>query len=348
MDGIFVLSKLRKQLSKMLGGNVVELVDVGARGGVVPHWRWISPKLHLTMFEPDPAAASELRNGAASQGLDFSVIESAVWSDRSKHLLKLTRSGGCSSLLEPNRDLLNEFPANERFDILKQFELDTNALDDILKSNISYDFLKIDVQGGSLMVLEGAKKSLDGLFGMEIEAEMIEMYKGEPLFGVIHEHVAAKGFELVDIRPTYWQRRTAQNIPGCRGQAISSDMLYMISPKRFADRMEGLSSSDVLQSLGRLLICCSVYGLEDWMVSYITICKERALIDDNDLIHQIERRCRRGGIFARLPTIPGQMGLCMLLRDIAFQLDRNGGNWVYQDNTLGNMPRMRWTNWMRP
>lgn len=342
------MSKLRKQLSRLLGDNVVELVDVGARGGVLPHWRWISPKLHLTMFEPDPTAAAELRNGATSQGLDFSVIESAVWSGRGKHTLKLTRSGGCSSLMEPNRDLLNEFPVNERFDILEQFELNTNALDDVLKADIRYDFLKIDVQGGSLMVLEGAKNCLDGLFGMEIEAEIKEMYKGEPLFGAIHEYVADKGFELVDIRPTYWQRITAQDIPGCRGQVISSDMLYMISPRGFADRMENLSSSDVLQSLGRLLICCSVYGLEDWMVSYISICRERDLIDNNDLIQKIESRCRKGGILARLPTIPGQMGFCMVLRDIAFQLDRNGKNWVYQDNTLGNMPRTRWTNWMRP
>jgi len=183
---------------------------------------------------------------------------------------------------------------------------------------------------------------------MEIEAEIIEMYKDEPLFGDVHNYITSKNFELVDIRPTYWQRTTAQDVPGCKGQAISSDMLYMISPQSFADRMEGHSNSDVLQSLGRLLICCSVYGLEDWMVSYISICKERDLIDSNDLIRQIENRCRKGGIFAQFPTIPGQMGLCMVLRDIAFQLDRNGKNWVYQDNTLGNMPRTRWTNWMRP
>lgn len=348
VEGTFQLSKLRKQLLKLLRDDVVELVDVGARGGIQAHWRWLAPKLHLTMFEPDPVEAAALRNQVNSQGLNCTILEAAVWNGPGKHSLKIARSGGCSSLLETNRDFIDDFPEAERFDVLERFDMETKAMDQVLAPDIRYDFLKIDIQGGSLMVLEGAEQCLDGLFGLEVEAEFAELYKGEPLFGAVHKFLTDRKFELVDVRPNYWQRTDARDVPGCRGQAVFSDSLYMLSPRAFADRMEGLSRSQVFQYLVRLLVCCSVYGLEDWMVSYISQCRKRALIDDDALINDIERRCRKGGIFGWLPTIPGRMGICMVLMDIAYHVNRNRKSWVYQDNTLGNMPRTRWTRWLRP
>jgi hypothetical protein len=226
--------------------------------------------------------------------------------------------------------------------------LETNAIDDVLQPETAYDFLKIDVQGGSRLVIDGAANCLGMVFGLEVEAEFAELYKGEPLFGAIHKSLTEKQFELVDIRPNYWQRSDARDVPGCRGQAIFADTLYMISPKVFAIRMSGLAEPEVLNNLCRLLACCAIYGLEDWMVSYVSECRRRKLIGDNKLIDDIERRCKRGGIIGRLPEIPGGMGICMVLMDIAYHVNRSRKSWVYQDNTLGNSPRTRWTRWLRP
>ena len=342
-----MLSKLRVRLLEFLGNQVIELVDVGARGGVQPHWQWLNQKLHITMLEPDPSAAAKLRSDNTNDGLKPIIIETAVWNNCETYKLNITRSGGCSSLLEPNRELLSNFPNSERFSVVEKVKIKTNTLDSVLDPKTKYDFLKIDAQGGSLMVLEGSERTLEKLLGLEVEAEFLEMYKGGSLFGEIHDFLSKNKFQLVDFRPTYWQRISGQNIPGCKGQMISSDMLYLVSPENFADRMENLSSNEIHETLGRLIICCSVYGLEDWMVSYMSICFERNLIKKSDLLNQIDQKCKAGGIFSWLPKIPGQMGICMLLRDIAFHIDNNGKNWVYQDNTLGNMARTRWTKWMR-
>jgi FkbM family methyltransferase len=342
------LSKLRKQLLKALGDDTVEYVDVGARWGLAPHWEWLTSNLHWTMFEPDPAEAADLRAQVTSRNLNCSVIQAAIWNGPGKQSFNLTRMGGNSSILEPNREFIDQYPEGERFDIMEKIETDTDNLDNVLDAETGVDFLKIDVQGGSLMVLEGAKGCLEGVLGLEVEAEFVELYRGEPQFGAIHQFLIERQFELVDVRANYWLRTEARDVPGCRGQAVTSDSLYMISPRGLANRMKGLNKSQVLQSLVRLLVCCSVYGLEDWMVSYISACRKRELIGDNALIDDIERRCKKGGILGWLPAIPGRMGICMVLMDIAYHVNRSRKSWVYQDNTLGNMPRTRWTRWMRP
>jgi len=342
------VSKLRKLLLDALGDTTVGFIDIGARGGIPAHWNWLASKLHVTLFEPDSAEAEALRVQATSQGRKCTVVEAAVWNTAGTQSLNLTRSGACSSLLKPNRRFLDEFPDSERFDVLGQFETQSETLDDVIGEDVSCDFLKIDAQGGALMVLEGAGTCLEKAVGLEVEVEFVEMYEGEPLIGAVHTRLTDMGFELVDLRPNYWKRSDAREVPGCKGQAIFCDTLYMISPSKFADKMKGLTHSDVAQSLARLLACCNVYGLDDWMVSYISICRERGLIDGTSGFTEIERRCRKGGLLARLPRIPGAAGIAMVLMDLAFHLGRGNPSWVYQDNSLANMPRTRWTRWMRP
>jgi FkbM family methyltransferase len=99
-----------------------------------------------------------------------------------------------SSLLEPNSELLDRFHNLENLvRVVKKHRLATRRLDDI--SQISgADFLKLDVQGGELDVLNGAGRVLEDVLVVHTEVEFVELYKGQPLFAEIDQKLRKSGF----------------------------------------------------------------------------------------------------------------------------------------------------------
>jgi FkbM family methyltransferase len=101
-----------------------------------------------------------------------------------------------SSLLEPNLELLSKFSGYEElFRVVATREVLTRRLDDIAEA-AGTDFLKLDVQGGELMVLEGAIRMLRDVLVIHTEAEFLPMYRGQPLFSDLDPWLRARGFVL--------------------------------------------------------------------------------------------------------------------------------------------------------
>jgi FkbM family methyltransferase len=101
-----------------------------------------------------------------------------------------------SSLFEPNTALLAKFQNLEELArVQKTYPVQTTRLDDIpeLKGT---DFLKADVQGAELMVLEGAPRLLDDALVVHAEVEFVQLYKDQPLFADVDAHLRSKGFVL--------------------------------------------------------------------------------------------------------------------------------------------------------
>jgi FkbM family methyltransferase len=110
----------------------------------------------VTGFEPQPDALAELQSRAGS-------LETYLpWAvgDGETHTLRQCWAPGMSSLLEPDRRTLerfNEFRDLGRVEALA--EVVTRRLDDISEIE-ALDFLKIDIQGGELMVFEHGQRKL--------------------------------------------------------------------------------------------------------------------------------------------------------------------------------------------
>jgi FkbM family methyltransferase len=101
-----------------------------------------------------------------------------------------------SSLLEPNDDLLAMF--HELRDITRVVgtrRVQTMRLDDVPEAK-GADYLKLDVQGGELMVLQGAVATLRDVLVLHTEIEFLPMYKNQPLFSDIDAYLRCQGLVL--------------------------------------------------------------------------------------------------------------------------------------------------------
>lgn len=70
---------------------------------------------------------------------------------------------------------LNPMSDQERFNVVDSIELPTSTLDLLDLNDI--DFIKLDIQGGELNALKGAKESLEKVIALEVEIEFQLIYK---------------------------------------------------------------------------------------------------------------------------------------------------------------------------
>jgi hypothetical protein len=69
-------------------------------------------------------------------------------------------------------------------------------------------YLKIDVQGTELDVLQGATASLASVRLLEAELSTVTLYEGQPLIGEVIQHVQREGFDLIALERAFRDRET--------------------------------------------------------------------------------------------------------------------------------------------
>ncbi len=213
-----------KALSSLLNKNAINLLDIGAAGGIEPRWKKISRKINYYGFEPDERVRM---TNPKTKFSGYHLSPFAVGDSDGYAILNVTKDEGKSSFFFPNQDFLKRFPHPLRFSISKQIELpikrvDSQDFDDI-------DFIKIDIQGGELSALKGADGILDEVLGVEVEVEFSKIYTDQPLFGSIYDFLAEREFEFVDfVNLCRWERKSQLGL----GQLVFGDALFLKSPEK--------------------------------------------------------------------------------------------------------------------
>ena len=219
----------------------VVYVDAGAAGGIAPLWRAILAWTRIIGFEPDSQEHAWLMEHP--EGVDPLYL--AVGLSRQKDLLDFfhARDSTKSSLLKPNRAFIDKFSAAQRNDIIAVQKTSVDSLDHqlALHNTPDVDFIKIDVQGTELWILEGALKTLaGGVYGLEIEVSFAERYLEQPLFWEVDRFMQEQGFELLDLRLYYWKRAIGEYLGGWKGQPVIGKTLYVLDTKKFIDRAQAM------------------------------------------------------------------------------------------------------------
>lgn len=214
----------------------VKIIDVGASDTDEPpaYMRLIGAlPYELVGFEPD---AEECRTLNAKNRRGHVYLAHAI-GDGSRRTLHRCATPACSSLFEPDEALAQNFHnLAPKLQVTDRVEVETHRLDDIPET-AGAEFLKIDVQGGELLVLEGARDRLSDILVVHTEVEFLPLYKGQPLFGDIDAFLRRHGFLFHTMVPfgRTFRPLVANNDDGWMRQMIWADAVYVRDFTRFAD-----------------------------------------------------------------------------------------------------------------
>ena len=260
--------KINKSFDLLKLTSGITLVDVGAAGEIMPRWKRVQQYLNYHGFEPDERSRKSLLN-KPNACLSYTIHEKIVGSHTSDSTLHLCSIPTNSSTYIPNKSFNQLFADKERFNVVDSIELPTSTLD-VLDLN-EIDFIKLDIQGGELNALKGAKESLEKVIALEVEIEFQPIYKDQPLFNDINSYLQKHGFEFIDFsRLVRWGR---EDIYTTVGQCVWGDALFMRTPEYIIQR------KDDVNLVKKYLAICLLYHRYD----YISVIKNQAKISIDPL-----------------------------------------------------------------
>lgn len=187
-------NKAAPSFNELAGLDVrVKVVDIGANpiDGAPPYLSMLTQgAADVVGFEPNPAALAILNE---RKGPHETYLPNAV-GDGHQHILHMCQAPGMTSLLEPDPVVLNLFHGFPVWGtVLAKEPVDTVRLDDVPATQ-GADMIKIDIQGGELMVLRNATQRLQDVVVIQTEVEFLPLYKNQPLFSEVEQFLRSQGF----------------------------------------------------------------------------------------------------------------------------------------------------------
>lgn len=179
-------------------GLVPTYLDVGGRGG--PGTRWSAmARLRLIeslLVEPEPLAAEELEKKYPRSR----VIRHALGDREGTATLYVTTEPGRSSLLQPMAPEQLSTAERHNYSVVRTEEIRVVAWDDLTDVRAPV-FVKIDVQGFELHVLEGMKAALlASVVALQVEVALMPVYEDQPRLQDLWSWLDVQGFSLCDLR----------------------------------------------------------------------------------------------------------------------------------------------------
>lgn len=182
----------------------IDIVDIGAmaEGQERYHALLSSGLARVTGFEPNPDEFALLCDRPGP----YRYLP-AFLGHGGPAAFHLTRHPGCSSLLEPDPEVIDMFltlgcaAPTGNFHVEKTVTVDTTRLDDF-GGDLLADFIKLDVQGFELEILRNGTNVLKQTLIVETEVEFVPLYKDQPLLGDMQCFMREQGFlfhKLIDV-----------------------------------------------------------------------------------------------------------------------------------------------------
>lgn len=248
-------------------GRSLCLYDLGAAGGTPPPFLFLGDSLTVVNFEPDKRGSDTIDSGQVN-------IPIAI-GPRDLTTIYLNRRPTTSSLLPANKKVTDRYDWSQIFrqpdDIFETIEtatIETSPLDSVIAQHAvpQPDFIKIDVQGLSLEVLEGGIETInESVLGIEIEVEFLESYEGQRTFGAVHEHLYAQGFEVFRVKNlNAWYFKTSLPITKYSGQDTFCDLVYFRRIDSISDNPEFWTSDRAVC----IVLLMLLYNLTDAAAAY--------------------------------------------------------------------------------
>jgi FkbM family methyltransferase len=193
--------EVQRQIIKELRKPSVTILDVGAFKGItVEAYRAKFPNAEIYCFEPFPDSVAVLRKKFANDD-KVHIVPKAVAEESGRRAFYANEFDATNSLLPRPAFDRRYYP--QKAGPKDVMEVEVTALDGFATVNgvSEIDILKLDIQGGELMGLHGAKALLQtGCISLiYTEIAFIPHYEGAPLFHEIWSFLVDFGYSLFDI-----------------------------------------------------------------------------------------------------------------------------------------------------
>lgn len=198
----------RKKLLHHFG--ITKILDVGANTGqYAMQLRQIKFVGDIISFEPINSVFNILKKNLAHDP-KFTAKNYALGDKNEIKSINISKNFAASSFFSRARHL-EELAKHTEY--VSEEEVEIKDLDSIFGSICSADdvvFLKLDTQGYEKIILEGAKKSLKKIKGIQIELALKPSYNNAPEFKEIFKIIEESGFTLFSLEEGFEDDITGQ------------------------------------------------------------------------------------------------------------------------------------------
>jgi len=176
------------------------VIDVGAQSlgdGSHPY----SPLVDLTPVDIigfDPLASRLVERTEREETAGSLLLLPYAVGDGEEHTLYINNDDATSSVFPLNARHNSKLNHLSTLQTVRTEQVSTRRLDDVVPSG-PVDFLKLDVQGAELMVLQGGPATTASAAVVHCEVEFAPVYAGQPLYPDVHRELARHGFVLIDL-----------------------------------------------------------------------------------------------------------------------------------------------------
>ncbi len=215
------------------------------------------PATRVSALEIDPQLCAEL-NRTAAPGMHFYPC-ALGHTEESRHLYE-TADRMCTSLYPPDERYADLFHNLEVMRLKRIAEVETMSLERFVQEHRLgvIDFVKLDVQGAELEILQGGVDVVRGLLAVVCEVEFVPLYRGQPLFGDVDAFLRRHGasfHKFLGMAGRVMKPLTAHGSPNYPVQFLWSDAMFV----RDLFALDSLDGDQLL----KLAVLCDLYDSKD-------------------------------------------------------------------------------------
>jgi FkbM family methyltransferase len=168
-------------------------------------------------FEPDPDALSRMLDSPDRRWKGVQVLPYAIGGASGDAILYVPESPQGASLLPHNNEMVDRFGYPNLHIDVEQIPVRTKSLDALKESGQlpRIDYIKIDVEGAELSILESGGLLLQDCSALKVEGSFLEQRVGQPLVWEVAQRIIDSGFEIVELHDIHrWRRRNLRSKSG--------------------------------------------------------------------------------------------------------------------------------------
>lgn len=258
--------KLNDAVLATLSDDRIRIADIGGAMGADARWSPVSPISQFMFFEPDARSQNDLGNQSSDHPVSDIVVPHGLAREDGERTLHLTKGPFASSLYKPNETTLRDFPVWDWYKPVEDITVSLRTLDGVLSehdTSWSPDFIKIDIEGADLEVLQSGTNALSSSFGVQIEVSFMDRNVGSPGYGTVDEWIRAQGFVPHLLLREHWVRSNGLHSANSAAQIAWGDAVYFRPMDWIIEKLKA-SPETAERNLSAYVSILLVYGRHDY------------------------------------------------------------------------------------